>query len=267
MCINSRFFRNGLVLVIALSVIGSACKTKKAMPARVAEKPVALPKTNNPMERFVGMVVASKNNGAAISFSADVDYKDNKQEVSLNVDLSAKRGEYIYMNAKAMGFVNVARIIMRPDSIRILDLLNRKYISASYRYMQAFSGVPLTFENLQNLIWANAAFDPTLFSRVDSSSLPWQVFTAINSLSQRASYNRELKAEDLQYTEVEKKVNMKVQYRQFSEVDGLRYPGQILINIEGEKKVECRFAISNFATVVTKEPQFVVPRSYKVMVY
>lgn len=267
MHISGKLLRNGIVFVMVLSLFGSACKTKKAVPARAAEKPVALPKTTNPMERFVGMVVASKNNGEALSFNADVDYKDNKQEVSLNVDLSARRGEYIYMNAKAMGLVNVARIIMRPDSVRILDLLNRKYISASYRYMQAFSGVPLSFENLQNLIWANAAFDPTLFSRVDSASQPLQVFTAISSLLQRAAYNRELKTEELQYTEPEKKVNMKVQYRQFSEVDGLRYPGQILINIEGEKKVECRFAISNFATVVTKEPQFVVPRSYKVMVY
>jgi hypothetical protein len=60
---------------------------------------------------------------------------------------------------------------------------------------------------------------------------------------------------------------MQVNYSDFKEVDGINYPHSILINILAEKNVACKFSSSNFAGSIKKDPQFVVPKSYKVQVF
>ena len=59
------------------------------------------------------------------------------------------------MSATAVLGIEAARIYISRDSIKILDKLNKRYLTQSYSYFTRFSDVPLTLEVLQNLFVGN----------------------------------------------------------------------------------------------------------------
>lgn len=257
-----------LLVVIPVLVLFVQCKSKKAVVVKKEVAPVVIPQRVNAEEMFFDRVKAAKNTGESFSYNAEVDYKDKDQAASFSMEVVARRNQYIFLNAKALGFVNVARVMIQPDSIRILDLINRKYISASYSFMKQFTSAPIGFEQLQNMAWANATFDPMLGKTViDSSASLLKLLTTLSGVEQFAFYSRDFITDHVVLSEQSKARNMVVRYVNPANRDGIHYPQQILINIEGEKKVDCKFVISNFAGTIKKEPQFVVPRTYKTQVY
>jgi hypothetical protein len=92
---------NSLILFAVFSLFLGACKTKKVKNnqgiGRSIEKE---PKGNNESDIFFNNIISHKNNTDAISFSAEADYKDSKQSVSLNMEVLAKRDQYIFLSAK-----------------------------------------------------------------------------------------------------------------------------------------------------------------------
>lgn len=255
------------IWVLLLLVLTLACKSKKAVTPKPAEPIAKKSEENIGTGLLFQNVIKQKNNSEYFWFESNADYKDGKQDAELSVEVMAVKGQFIFMNVKALGFVNVARVMIQPDSIRILDLIHRTYISASYQYLRNFSSAPLNFENIQNLAWANAPFDPTLSgTKIDSSNGSLNLITQIGSAFQQAVYNSVLTPQQIRLTETGKPETMDIHFKKFKEMDGLRYPMDIVINIQGEKKMNCTFSISKFA-LIKKSPQFVVPRSFKVMVY
>jgi hypothetical protein len=259
----------GFTLMAVLNLFFGSCKTKKVKSGDASPIPIEKELiSNNASEVFFNKIIAHKNSTNEISYSAEADYKDSKQSVSLNMEILAKRNQYIFLNAKAFGLVNVARVMIKQDSIRILDLINRKYISASYRFMEGYSSAPIGFEQLQNLVWANAIFDPKVGSTsIDSLGQYLILLLDMGNTKQKATYSKSLFTQSVVLTEQGKTQEMQVNYSDFKEVDGINYPHNILINIQAEKNVECKFSISNFAGSIKKEPQFAVPKSYKVQVF
>lgn len=255
---------------LALFFVSSiSCKTKKVMLKENPETTIgdqdAVIADNS---LFLNNIILSKSNFEQFSFNAEADYKDDKQSATINIEVIAKKDQYVFLNAKAMGFINVARIMVQPDSIRILDLINRRYISASYKFMQQFSSAPIGFQQIQNLAMGNAIFDPKFGStQIDSLGQLFVLITDLANVKQKSSYSKDLKTQSVLLSEQGKSMEMQVSFRDRRIVDGLSYPYDILINIQGEKKMECRFSIGNFVTSLKKEPQFVVPKSYKVQVF
>ncbi|MBC7381380.1 MAG: DUF4292 domain-containing protein [Bacteroidia bacterium] len=254
-------------LIILLPVVFLlGCKTKKntIKKTEITTQEIAIP--NSPDLLFTE-IKKTKNSAAAVYYKADVDYNDGKQEVSLELELQAQQDQYIWLNAKALGFVNVARILIKPDSIRIIDLINKTYISASYNYMRSFSEAPINFEQLQNLVLGNAIFDPSLPGTVlDTMNQMLTILINLGTTQQKSVYNKALKTQTVLLTEQGRNRQMTVTYGDFLLMGDNSFPQQFIINIQGEKKLDCKFRLNNFATELKRDAQFVVPKSYKVQV-
>lgn len=262
---------NKLALLISLTFFFGlvSCKLKK--PILQTEPNLATLNAGVLDSKKAGIlsnILQLKNSPQAFSYLAEADYFDGKQSVTLNMDVSVKKNEYIYLNVKALGFVNVARVMVQPDSIRILDLINRKYISASYQFMKNFTQAKLGFYELQNMVYAQTFYEPNISNTI-LDSLGQQLILLLNvgSTQQKAFYNKDFLLQSVLLTEQAQQQQMQVDYANFKNIDGINYPHELVINISGEKKIECKFTISNFAGSIKKEPQFVIPKSYKVQVY
>ncbi len=244
-----------------------SCKTRKLKVGQAEQnKPVVI--VMDSLEQLLGNVNSHKNTSEAIYFKADADYKDSQFEVTLDIEVQALRDQYIWLNARAMGLLNVARIIIKPDSIRIIDLQRKLYISASYNFMRSFTSAPIQFEQLQNMVWGNAMFDPRLpGASLDSFSKVITILMELGSAQQISIYNEQLKTQVVSLNEQARNRQMTINYGNFMPVGNNSFPQQIIINIQGEKKLGCKFTLNNFATELKREPQFVVPRSYKVQVF
>lgn len=254
------------LLLLAIVVFMGACKTKKNLSSTKPEpKGTAVEELSR--QKLVENILQQKNSSEWLYAKAEVNYKDDKQDLSFDMEIQAHQDDYIWLNARAMGLLNVARILIKPDSIRIIDLMNKVYISASYDYLKKFSPSPIGFKQLQNIVWGNAPFDPTATSKIDTTTQKLLITLLVGNGQQESGYLSNLKTQKTTLLDLQTRRSMSIDHEHFMDFGQNSIPSTRIFNIQSEKKVECRFQLNNIALSFKREPSFVIPKTYKVLVY
>ncbi|MFN3444260.1 MAG: DUF4292 domain-containing protein [Bacteroidia bacterium] len=250
---------------LLLIVATNSCKSKKVVSTKPVE--TKLPQQGpTPTEVVLNTVDANTNNFSFYQSRAKVNYKDDKQKVELDVNLIMEKDQYIWMSVTAVLGIEVARIMITQDSVKILDRLNRKYIAADFDYIQRMSNVPLKLNNLQNLIVGNTVFNNSVQkSVVDTILGALSVSTLINTQKQTTFYNTNYKVNRTLIAEQNQSRQLSITYPTYATFDQNVYPSALNINIRAEKNIECTFELSNFVFTKKRETQFTVPSGYEVV--
>ena len=98
-------------------------------------------------------------NTAIIKAKADLRIDNNDNEVGMNIRM--EKGKAIWVSVTAIAGLEVARALITPDSIKILNKLESTYIKKSFNYVHRFVNTKVDFAALQSLFIGNA-MDGTL---------------------------------------------------------------------------------------------------------
>ncbi len=255
-----------LVCVTLLGVMFSvACKSKKLVQTTPANTPVVTNEKST-QEKTLANIEANVNKFSFYQSRAKANYKDDKQNVSFDVNLVMEKDQYIWMSITAVLGIEVARVYITQDSVKILDRLHRKYIAADFNYIQRMSNVPLKLTNLQNLVVGNTLFyNSVQKSVVDTILSNLAIYTYLNTQKQTTYYSNNFKVLKGSVAEQNQSREMRYDYTGFSNFGSNQYPNHININIRAEKNIECTFELSNFVFDKKREVQFTVPSGYEVV--
>ncbi|MDH3651189.1 MAG: DUF4292 domain-containing protein [Saprospiraceae bacterium] len=100
---------------------------------------------------------------------ARVKYEDEDNKFSFSVNVRMQKDEHVWMNASFLGF-EVARILIRPDSIFAINRYEKTFVTGSLSDMDKSYKIPVKFDQLQELILGNAIVEkgkPRSFRFVD----------------------------------------------------------------------------------------------------
>lgn len=89
-----------------------------------------------------------------LKITADIIFTNENLDMSGNIDLRIKNNEYIWIVVKKLGF-EVSRVLIRPDSVFVLDRINRIKYLESYSFLENYAGISIPFYNLQQLLAGN----------------------------------------------------------------------------------------------------------------
>lgn len=78
----------------------------------------------------------------------------------VNVTIRLKQDSLIWVSASHLGF-EVARALIAPDSIRILNRFQKQYIAADYKSISQKIGIQLGYPQLQSLLTGELLYKPT----------------------------------------------------------------------------------------------------------
>jgi hypothetical protein len=259
---NKLFWVLGLLLVMVVAI---GCKSKK-ITSYVPVK-TSLPQQGpSPTGVVLNTIDANVNNFSFYQSRAKTYYKADKQKIELDINLVMEKDQYIWMSVTAVLGIEVARIMITQDSVKILDRLHRKYIATDFDYIQRLSNVPLKLNNLQNLIIGNSVFNNSVQkSVVDTILGAISVSTIINTQKQTTFYNANYKVNRTLIEEQNQSRQLNITYPTYSAFDKNMYPNVMNINIRAEKTLECTFELSNFVFTKKRETQFTVPSGYEVV--
>lgn len=258
---------NRLVVYVALLgvLFSVACRSKKIVNTKPAAKPEIASEPSTQEKTFAN-IDANTNKFSFYQSRAKANYKDDKQNVSFDVNLVMEKDQYIWMSITAVLGIEVARVYITQDSVKILDRLHRKYIAADFGYIQRLSNVPLKLANLQNLIVGNTLFyNSVQKSVVDTILSNLAIYTYLNTQKQTTYYSNNFKVLRGSVAEQNQSREMRYDYPSFSNFGSNQYPNHININIRAEKNIECTFELSNFVFDKKREIQFTVPSGYEVV--
>ena len=138
------------ILLLTLS-----CKARKPLIV----KKVIIDSTAKPADtRFLKLDAIRLAQTSFTTFSSKARTKLNingdKNDVTLNIRI--KKNQKIWISITAIAGIEVARALITPDSIKVINRLQSLYISKPFSYVYAFAGKQVSYGTLESLLIGNA---------------------------------------------------------------------------------------------------------------
>ncbi|RFZ81221.1 DUF4292 domain-containing protein [Mucilaginibacter terrenus] len=248
-----------VVLITAIS-----CKSKKLVVVNRPAKDSTVVKTNDVAEKLAAIrarqVTFNTFSGKAKT-KLDINGKDN--DVTLNIRVN--RDQKIWISITAIAGIEVARALITPDSIQIINRLQSVYLKKPFSYVHRYASKQINYRTLQSLLVGNAI--PELLAD-DAKLAPEGTNTAISGNLQGLIFKLLLGA-DLKVTQTnlsnqQAGQSLQVTNRVFIQADSRVIPSQvdILSAAPGNKiLVNLRYTQAEFDRPL--EYPFSIPKSYE----
>lgn len=135
-------YRTFLAL-LAIGLFFSSCKSSKELSTGKGKIPAdslltELNKTHVAYEWFTG--------------KARVNYEDKSISKSFTATIRMRRDSIIWISITTMLGVEAARLLIREDSVFLLDRLNKQYKEAPLSYLEEYVSFPFSISLLQNIL-------------------------------------------------------------------------------------------------------------------
>jgi len=221
------------LLVMVGMLVFTSCKTKRK---------IAMPSHDVPSEVSAANAASIKtfelNNLDFHTFSGRAKTKielDKKvHDVTLHVRI--ERNKAIWLSVSAILGVEVARVLITPDSVKILNKLQGEYIVKPFDYIYNYTNRGITFATLQDLLMANVSSNllRTENVQVASASDEFIVVGVKEKLSYQYRINKENRPFNFVLQELGGMQNLEAFYGNYAKTNGYNFPQNIALNIVGE---------------------------------
>jgi hypothetical protein len=142
---------NKLLGVAALFLLFS-CKTPS-----IAVKTTGAPKMDA-SAAILDSVKAHAFQFEWFSGKAKVEVTAGNEKTDFTANFRIKKDSAIWISASPALGIEVARMLMTKDSIRVINRLDKKRYTRDYDFFKAFTTLPVDFYTIQNLITGNLLF-------------------------------------------------------------------------------------------------------------
>ena len=254
-----RNISNSILLMLMLSIFIS-CKAKKKI---VTNTPAVV--KSNKADKLLAINKASLNYSTlAVKAKADISFNNNSNDVTMNIRI--RSGEAIWVSVTAIAGLEVARVLITPDSIKVLNKLEGIYTKKPFSYIYEFANEQIKFSTLESIITGN----PIKEFVTERSDLSIQGNQAVLSGMMRSLFY------DIQFNETNKITrtalkddgaaqDLVVNYNDFISVQGQPVPHQVNIRSQAERKnvvIDLKYSRVELNQVV--EIPFSVPKRFTV---
>lgn len=255
-----------LILFVMLGVLMFAsCKTKRK---------IAMLSTDVPTETNAANAASIKtfemNNLDFYTFSGraktKIEMDGNIQDVTLNVRI--ERDKAIWLSVTAILGVEVARVMITPDSVKILNKLQGEYIAKPFTYIYNYTNRGITFTTLQDLLMANVSSNLLRTDNVQVASTTDEFIVV--GIKEQLSYQYRINQKNRPFNFVMQEVgginNLEAFYGNYVKTDGYNFPHNIALNIVGEDmSLKAQLGYNRVSFNENVEMPFSVSSRYKVI--
>lgn len=189
-----------------------------------------------------------------------------KQDFTANIRMTRDSAIWIQITA-GMGIVNVARIMVTPDSIRMVNYLEKNYMLMPADDATKLLPATIDFEILQDLLIGNVLSRDGVVAEVTELPQFWNLQTVDSSMSQQLTYNKaDSTLHTLQMLAINDKSNVagRILYKDYEMVEAKKFATGRVVNINDNGRthyLEMNFNNAEFD--VPMSYPFSIPSSYE----
>ena len=103
---------------------------------------------------------AKKQEFKGITGVMSASYETEDESVNLRVNFRVKKGSAIWMSAKIAGLIPVAKALITPEKVSFYQKINNEYFEGDYSLINDLLGVPVNYQQLENLLLGQPVIDP-----------------------------------------------------------------------------------------------------------
>ena len=143
---------SSFLLMSLLILVGMACNTNKKVS--VDPEPEVVPNT---AQSYLNEIIRTQLQADWLNASARLSYDDGSMSVGATASIKMQKDQAIWMSVKKFGF-EIARAMITPDSLFILDRFNKEYAAEPISYIADKYNLPGDLTTLQQMLLGNPVF-------------------------------------------------------------------------------------------------------------
>jgi hypothetical protein len=252
---------NSFLLLICLST-AFGCKAKREIIRSAAA--VKADKSSK-----AGKLLAITNSSLdysslSIKARADLNIDGNENDVSMNIRI--RKGEAIWVFVTAFAGLEVARALITPDSVKILNKLENTYTRKPFSYIYNFANDQINFETLESIFAGNPQKE-FVTGESEMSIQGNQVILAgmLESLAYSVRFNEMNKVVETRLRDEGAAQDLSVSYGDFIKNGGIFIPHTVNINSQVDgKNVVINLKYSRVDLNQAVDMPFSVPKKFTV---
>lgn len=138
------------ILILAVLILNSCDTKKKAVGAYLK---------NLTVDNVSSLYQRSNPEFETLTARLYGGYETKNEDNSITLNLRMKKDEVIWVSARFLGVVTVAKIMITPDRVQFYEKINKQYFDGDFSLLSNWLGMDLDFEKLQNLLLGRAVYD------------------------------------------------------------------------------------------------------------
>lgn len=262
---KNRIFK--AVVLLSIFSMALACKSKKAVVTTTPKSQTKV-MVEDKKEANIKLLRSKNINFNTLAMKGKANLVLPGQENSVTVNVRIQRDQKIWMSITALLGIEVARAVITPDSIMVLNKLQSTYIRKPFSYIHRFTNKQVNFKMLQDVLTGNTIntlFNPESILEQNPQGL-WILSGKDGQLGFNLNFNGQLKPGLLNLNDPKAAQALKVQYGHYQKVNEFMMPAQITINsLSANKRVDIDFDFSKIESNVPVDFPFTVPKRFELI--
>jgi len=196
----------------------------------------------------------------------DFEGSDGKKTPPFNAFVRLKKDSILWVNINAALGFDAFRVLITPDSVKVINKLNRTVQLRSVGYLQELTKIPMTFSDLQNLLVGNPIF---LDSNINSYKKDDKTISLI-SLGILFKHLLTVSKEDftLQHSKLDdvdaiRARTASLTYGDYQLKNGVRFSTYRKITVSEKSKLDIEMEFKQFDFNADLSFPFKIPENYK----
>lgn len=193
-----------------------------------------------------------------------IEFGEEKQDVTMHVRIDRDKAIWISVTATLINH-EVARILITPDSIKIMNKMYSEYMLKPFDYIHKYTGKGIDFSILQDLLVANVnkKLLRTTELTVASAADEMQLVGVNDGLSFQYSLNENKRPRVFRLSEIGANESLETFYSSFAAVTGYNFPQNQNINLNASSvRLKALLNYNKLEFNELLEMPFLVPAKY-----
>jgi hypothetical protein len=288
---NKAFFK-GIIICLSGLLIIAGCRNKRKLqqtPVTKVETPIdSSGKCKMDFKNSKSLMQHIKENEFKYDWmyaKANVEYKEgegeNAKEESFDIRVKVKKDSAILISIQALSLVDVAKVLITKDSVKLVDYIHKQYFKGDYNYINEILRADLDYEVIQALLFGNSAEfyddEQKLKPVTDRQNCVYRLSTERKRRLRRIEQGETQPKQSLQtltldpntfkiitneFIDVATNRFFEVKYSKFNMPDSIYAPHLVDIEIKAEKKVKAKIEYVRMDKNVPQKVTLNIPSKY-----
>lgn len=248
----------------ALLVVAGGCKTKRDLTNTTTSPVATVSAPEKPESLWMDSIRNKQLNFSTLSVKAKAEIGIGKKENNVTLTIRIKKDEAIWVAVTALGGIEVARALITPDSLRLMNKAEDTYLKKPFSFLHEYSGQNVDFKTLQALLIGNCS-ERFLTDNAVFSSGSKQLSGALNTLLFKLSFNNNYKVTQANLSDSNAKQELTIAYTGLSAPNGQELPQSVSIKSAAETSLSLNLEYSKAVFNQPVDMPFSVPKRFEVI--
>ncbi len=260
-----------VVLIILVTSCRSTRKISTAMSKKDSTTVVINPTEKDSAKRVenaLGKIKSGLIDFNTFAAQMKIDYSDSRdKKYDVNAFIRMKKDSIIWISINAILGIEAFRVMITPDTVSVLDKINKTIQYHSFEYLREMTSLPVDFSTLQDLIIGNPVFlDSNIVAYTENETIT--SLTAVGSLFKNFAsfYNHPdflLQRSKLDDVDVTKSRTADLSYQDYEQNGQRKFSTKRKISIAYKNKLDIALEFKKIEFGSIQNYPFSVPSKYK----